>query len=67
MASCYQCQRQLTGDEIAVYRKLVNREADRFLCKTCLAAYFEVSEDKIDQKIRQFKRIGCLLFSRDEE
>ncbi len=35
------------------------------MCKTCLAAYFEVSEEKIDQKIAQFKRQGCLLFAHD--
>ena len=62
MAQCFQCNRPLTADEIAVYRKMVNRTAERFLCKTCLAAYFEVTEDKIDRKIEQFKRIGCLLF-----
>ena len=66
MAQCYECGRKLTGDEIAVYRKLVNRMAERFLCKTCLAAYFEVPEEKIDQKIDQFKRIGCLLFTQGE-
>ena len=62
MAQCFECGRRLTGDEIAVYRKLVDRMAESFLCKTCFAAYFEVSEDKIDKKIEQFKRIGCLLF-----
>ena len=66
MVQCFQCGRQLTVDEIAVYRKMVNREADKFLCKTCLAAYFEVGEDKIDKKIEQFKRIGCLLFVQSE-
>ena len=66
MGQCFQCDRQLTADEIAVYRKLVNRMADQFLCKACLAAYFDVSEDKIDKKIEQFKRIGCLLFVQGE-
>lgn len=66
MAQCVQCGRKLTGDEIGVYRKLVDRTAEKFLCKTCLAAYFEVSEDKIDKKIEQFKRIGCLLFAQSE-
>ena len=66
MAQCFECGRRLTGDEIAVYRKLVDRMAERFLCKTCLAKYFEVSEDKIDNKIEQFKRIGCLLFVQSE-
>ena len=66
MAQCVQCGRQLTADEIAVYRKMVNRAADTFLCKTCLASYFGVEEDKIDKKIEQFKRIGCLLFAQSE-
>lgn len=66
MAQCFQCNRSLTADEIAVYRKMVNRTAERFLCKTCLAAYFDVTEDKIDRKIEQFKRIGCLLFEQGE-
>ena len=66
MSQCFQCDRRLTADEIAVYRKMVNRGADQFLCKTCLAAYFDVTEDKIDKKIQQFKRIGCLLFVQGE-
>ena len=66
MAHCFECGRSLTGDEIAVYRKLVDRMAEKFLCKSCLAAYFEVSEEKIDKKIEQFKRIGCLLFVQGE-
>ncbi|MBR4887927.1 MAG: hypothetical protein IKU17_02160 [Clostridia bacterium] len=66
MAACLQCGRALTADETAVYRKLVNRQAEKFMCKTCLAAYFEVSEAKIDQKIEQFKRSGCLLFVQEK-
>lgn len=66
MSQCFKCGRRLTGDEIAVYRKLVDRMAGEFMCKSCLAAYFEVSEQKIDQKIEQFKRNGCLLFVQSE-
>ena len=66
MIQCFQCGRQLVADEIAVYRKMVSRSADSFLCKTCLAAYFGVEEDKIEKKIEQFKRIGCLLFVQSE-
>ena len=65
MAVCLKCGRPLTADEIAVHRKLVSREASQFMCKTCLAYYFEVEEAKIDQKIAQFKRQGCLLFVQD--
>ncbi len=65
MTNCKQCGRPLTADEVAVHRKLISREAAQYMCKTCLAAYFDVSEEKIDQKIAQFKRQGCLLFAHD--
>ena len=67
MAACLQCDRPLTSDEVAVYRKLVRRDATEFLCKTCLAAYFNVDEAKIDQKIEQFKRQGCMLFVQNQK
>ena len=66
MAFCRECQRLLTSDETALYRKLVRRDADSFLCKTCLAGYFQVSETILDKKIEQFRRNGCLLFSTTE-
>ncbi|MBQ7016037.1 MAG: hypothetical protein IJN10_03660 [Firmicutes bacterium] len=59
------CGRPLTADEVAVHRKLVSRESSKFMCKTCLASYFNVPEEKIDQKIIQFKRQGCLLFAHE--
>ncbi len=65
MTNCMNCDRPLTADEIAVHRKLVSREATHFMCKTCLAAYFDVTEDKNDQKIIQYKRQCCLLFAHD--
>ena len=67
MAACLQCDRPLTSDEVAVYRKLVRRDATEFLCKTCLAAYFNVDEAKIDQKIENFKRQGCMLFVQNQK
>lgn len=67
MAACLQCGRPLTSDEVAVYHKLVRRDATDFLCKTCLAAYFNVDEAKIDQKIEQFKRQGCMLFVQNQK
>lgn len=63
MAKCFKCGRSLVSDEIAVYRKMVDRGASRYLCKTCLAAWFDVPEEKIDKKIEQFRRQGCLLFT----
>lgn len=59
------CRRKLTGDEIGIYRKFISREAEQFLCKTCLAKELNVEEDRIDAKIRQFKKMGCALFARE--
>ena len=67
MALCRECQRPLSSDETALYRKLVRRDAASFLCKTCLADYFQVSETILDKKIEQFRRNGCLLFTGKEE
>lgn len=61
--TCFQCGRPLSSDEIAVYRRLVNRAAEQCLCISCFAKEFSVTEELIRQKIRQFKEMGCTLFS----
>ena len=61
--SCQTCGKPLTPDEIAVTKKLVNRGATRFFCVTCLAAYFEVKPEDIQERIAYFKKMGCTLFA----
>lgn len=63
--NCKECNRPLTSDEVAVYMKMVNREATSFLCVSCLAKYFDVEEALIYKKIEQFKEVGCMLFSQN--
>lgn len=65
MPKCVKCGRPLTGDETAIYKRLVNRGAadNEMLCKTCLAAYFRCSEKRIDEKIEHFRAMGCTLFT----
>ncbi len=62
MALCKECGKSLLFDEIAIYRRLVYRGAEEFLCKKCLAASFKISVAEIDKKIEHFKEIGCTLF-----
>lgn len=62
MESCAECSRSLTKDERALTKKLVNRGAESFLCLTCLARRFGVSEDLLKEKISQFRSMGCTLF-----
>ncbi|MDD2648757.1 MAG: hypothetical protein PHI27_09735 [Eubacteriales bacterium] len=63
MSRCSECSRELKSVEIALTKKLVNRGATEFLCKTCLAGRFRVSEGTLDEKAREFRDMGCLLFT----
>ncbi len=62
MSVCMRCGRELTFNEIGAHKKFINRGSTSFFCKTCLAKWLDVPEEKIDQKIEQFKRQGCTLF-----
>ena len=62
MAKCCQCGKELSADEIGAHKKLVNRGAESFLCRECLAEKFQIPPELIDEKIKQFKKQGCTLF-----
>lgn len=64
MAICNKCGEELHKDEIAIYKRLINRAAseEEMLCKSCLADKLAVSEAIIDEKIKHFREIGCTLF-----
>ena len=62
VANCIRCDKGLTGDEIAIYRRLIYRDAEEYMCKACLAKYLGVPEEVIDARIVYFKKIGCTLF-----
>ncbi len=62
-STCKKCGGKLGQDDIAIYRKMVLRTADEFLCIDCLAEYFGVSREAIEAKIRYFRESGvCALF-----
>ena len=57
------CDKELLSDEIAIYKKLVNRGAERYLCIDCLAEYFKCSRKAIKDKIDYYRKSGeCTLF-----
>lgn len=62
MANCKNCGKELEKDEIAIYKRMVNRGATEYLCIGCMAAYFNVGEDLIREKIEHFRKMGCTLF-----
>ena len=59
---CKICGKKLKTDEIAMNKKLISREIESFMCLSCLAKEFKVSEEKLKEKIAYFKKIGCTLF-----
>lgn len=62
---CKNCKRALTKDEVGLCRKLFNRGAKSFLCIDCTAAYFNVDRVLLENKIVEFKEMGCTLFSQE--
>lgn len=60
--TCKKCQKPLKSDEIAIYRKMVLRCAEEFLCIDCLAEYLGVSRAAIEERIEFFRKSGCALF-----
>ena len=67
MDNCSLCGRSLIPDEIALTKKLINRGTSRFFCLSCLSVHFDVSEDALQAKIREFREMGCTLFSESPE
>ncbi len=61
--TCRQCGGPLGMDDRAIYKKLVNRGAEDFLCIGCLADYFQVPREEIEERIRYYRESGeCTLF-----
>ena len=59
---CIKCGKVLSGDEIALHKKIVNRGATEHMCINCCAEYFNVTTELLKDKIIQFKKAGCKLF-----
>lgn len=67
MADCHLCGKPLHPDEIGLTKKLINRGATEYLCLTCLARRFDVTERILNRKISEFKEMGCTLFAHQAE
>ena len=60
---CSFCDKEsLSKDEVGLNKKIIHRQIERMMCLTCMAAYFETTEDELKHKIEVFKRSGCTLF-----
>lgn len=64
---CMNCGAALSGDDVGMYRKAVNKEAEHCLCLDCLAAKYRVSRAYFEEKIAFLRKNGCLLFPPENE
>ena len=63
MMHCKTCGRTLTKDEIALHKKLYNRDAEEFLCIDCLAEHFGCTRKDVEELIAYYRESGkCTLF-----
>lgn len=60
--NCITCGKEVTKDEIGITKKLVNRGAEEFYCKECLAKRFRMEVKDVDILIEHFRADGCTLF-----
>lgn len=59
---CKDCGVALTKDEIALYRKIIEKNAKEYLCLDCLSEMLGCSREDLEIKIDEFKEQGCTLF-----
>jgi len=61
--TCKECGAALKPDEIAIYMKLVTRNARKFLCIDCLSVKLKCERRMIDERIKYYRESGnCTLF-----
>ena len=65
---CHECELEIQGgaitskDAVALNKKLLGRQINRFFCAGCLAEYLEIPEDELTDIVARFKEQGCTLF-----
>ena len=60
--NCVRCASSLTYDESGLNRKF--NAGGGVLCIHCLAAKLCVTEERLREKMEEYRRAGCLYFSR---
>ncbi|WP_306549122.1 hypothetical protein [Desulfobulbus sp.] len=61
--NCAYCGKEkLFKDDIGLNKKLIHPQVERMMCLTCMAEYFETTEEELKEMIEEFKRQGCALF-----
>ena len=59
---CIECNKALTKDEVALNKKLIDKNTKEFLCLDCMSEGFGCEVEDLQIKIDEFKEQGCTLF-----
>ncbi len=60
---CMECGADLYADDIAIHRKLVQRNAEEFYCIDCLGELMGSTRQEIEKLIKYYRESGqCTLF-----
>jgi len=61
--NCAYCGKEkLSKNDIGLNKKLIHPQVEQMMCLTCMAEYFETTEEELVEMIEEFKRQGCALF-----
>lgn len=61
--NCVACFKEnLDKDTVALNKKLLGKNIEKFYCLDCLAVFLNVKTDELLDKIEEFKEEGCELF-----
>ncbi len=59
---CCDCKKPLSKDEVALNRKMIDKNTKEFRCLECLSEQFGCEVGDLQIKIDEFKEQGCTLF-----
>ncbi|MBU3188741.1 hypothetical protein K9O30_06145 [Clostridium bowmanii] len=62
LKKCFACNSIIVKDIVALNKKVLGRNIEKFFCLACLADYLEITPDELLESIQQFKEQGCSLF-----
>lgn len=61
--NCVSCFKEnLEKDTIALNKKLLGKDIEKYYCMDCLADFLNVTVEELFDKIEEFKEEGCDLF-----
>lgn len=62
---CRYCENSLDRNAVGLNKKLFegDTKCKLYMCLPCMAEYLECTEEDLREKMEEFKREGCKLFS----